>query len=96
VVNNDSAVGANTVKKRMLVKILLYFPLILRLQRMYMLKQMLEDKWWHKKELVNDGKMHNPTDSKACNHVDLEFKWFSQMRTGASEDRWMVAPSCDE
>jgi hypothetical protein len=45
--NNDSAVGATTVK------ILRYFP--------PMSKQMSEDMLWHKKELVNDGKMRHPT-----------------------------------
>jgi hypothetical protein len=47
--NNDNAIGPTTVKKRLLVKILCYFPLIPRLQRMYMSKQMSKDTQWHKK-----------------------------------------------
>jgi hypothetical protein len=41
--NNCSAVGATFVKKRLPVKVLRYFPLIPRLQRMYMSKKMLKD-----------------------------------------------------
>jgi hypothetical protein len=60
--NNEGAIGTTTVKKRLPIKILHYFPLIPQLQRMYMSKQMLEDMQWRKKELVNDGKMHHPAD----------------------------------
>jgi hypothetical protein len=76
--NNCNAVGATSVKKRLPVKILRYFHLISRLQRMYMSKKMSKDMQWHKKELVNDGKMRHPADSKAWKHVDSEFKWFSE------------------
>jgi hypothetical protein len=76
--NNYSAVGSTSVKKRLPVKILRYFPLIPQLQRMYMSKQMSKDMQWHKKELVNDGKMRHPADSKAWKHVDSEFQWFSE------------------
>jgi hypothetical protein len=41
--NNDIVVGATTVRKQLAVKILRYFSLIPRLQRMYMSKQMSED-----------------------------------------------------
>lgn len=89
--NNCSAVGATSVKKRLPVKILRYFPLIPRLQRMYMSKQMSKDMQWHKNELVNDGKMRHPADSKAWKHVDSEFKWFSEgggrnVRLGLASD----------
>jgi hypothetical protein len=75
--NNDSAVGATTVK------ILRYFP--------PMSKQMSEDMLWHKKELVNDGKMRHPTDSKEWKHMDSKFKWFSEkgghnVRLGLASD----------
>ena len=68
--DNDSADGATTVKKWLPVKILLYFPLIPRLQRMYMLKRTSKELQWHKKELVNDGKMHHPADSLAWKHMN--------------------------
>jgi hypothetical protein len=41
--DNCSAVGATSVKKLLPVKILRYFPLIPRLQRMYMSKQVSKD-----------------------------------------------------
>jgi hypothetical protein len=52
---------------------------------------MSKDMQWHKKELVNDGKMHHPADSKAWKHVDSEFKWFSEeggcnVRLGLASD----------
>jgi hypothetical protein len=89
--NNCSVVGATFVKKQLPVKILRYFPLIPRLQRMYMSKQTLKDMQWHKKELVNDGKMCHPADSNAWKHVDSKFKWFSEeggriVRLGLASD----------
>jgi hypothetical protein len=49
------------------------------------------DMQWHNKELVNDGKMRHPADSKAWKHVDSEFKWFSEkgvrnVRLGLASD----------
>ena len=76
--DNDSAGGATTVKRRLLVKILRYFPLISRLQRMYMSKHTSEELQWHKKELVNNGKMRHPADSLAWKHVDKEYSWFAE------------------
>jgi hypothetical protein len=56
-----------------------------------MSKKMSEDMQWHKKELVQDGKMRHPADSKAWKHVDSEFKWFSEkggrnVRLGLASD----------
>jgi hypothetical protein len=33
---------------------------------------------------------NNPVQHLRTKHIDI------RLRTGASEDRWMVAPSCDE
>jgi hypothetical protein len=49
------------------------------------------DMQWHNKELVNDGKMRHPADSKTWKHVDSEFKWFSEkgvrnVRLGLASD----------
>ena len=88
--DNDSAGGATTVKKRLPVKILRYFPLIPRLQRMYMSKRTSEELQWHKKELVNDGKMRHPADSLAWKHMDKEYSWFAEegrnIRLGLASD----------
>jgi hypothetical protein len=52
---------------------------------------MSKDMQWHKTELVNDGRMCHPSDSKARKHVDSEFKWFSEeggrnVRLGLASD----------
>ena len=47
--DNDNTDGATTVKRWLPVKILRYFPLIPRLQRMYMSKRTSEEMQWHKK-----------------------------------------------
>ena len=44
-------------KRRVPRKILRYFPLIPRLQRIYMLETRASYMRWHKEELVDDGKM---------------------------------------
>jgi hypothetical protein len=87
--DNEVADGA-TVKKRFPVKILRYFPLIPRLQRMYMSKRLSEEMQWHKKELVKDRKMHHPADSLAWKHVNKEYRWFAKegrnIRLGLASD----------
>ena len=54
-----------TNKKRVPRKILWYFPLTPRLRRLYMIESTSSQMRWHKEELVDDGKMHHPTDLKA-------------------------------
>jgi hypothetical protein len=45
---------------------------------------------WHKEELVNDGKMRHPADSKAWKHVDQKYDWFANdarnIRLGLASD----------
>jgi hypothetical protein len=54
-------------------KILRYFPLIPRLQRLYMRASTSKLMRWHEEELVNDGKMRHPADSLAWKHVNKEY-----------------------
>jgi len=79
-----------TFSKRFPVKILRYFSLIPRLQRMFMSKRTSEDLQWHKKERVNDQKMRHPADSKAWKHVDKKYSWFEEegcnIRLGLASD----------
>ena len=78
--NSDSeghADGGDTgrVKKKLLPrKILRYFPLTPRLQRLYMNETTSVYMRWHKDELVEDGKVRHPANSKAWKHVDEKFK----------------------
>jgi len=55
-----------------------------------MSKRTSEELQWHKKELVNDGKMRHPADSLAWKHVDKEYSWFAKegrnIRLGLASD----------
>jgi hypothetical protein len=71
VANDEEASGNASTKKRSPHKILRYFPVIPRLQRLYMTKSTSSLMRWHKRDgLVSDEKMHHPTDSRAWKHVD--------------------------
>jgi len=53
-------------KKNVPVKVLRYFPLKPRLQRLYMCKKTAHDMRWHEEKIVkNDGYMRHPADSLA-------------------------------
>jgi hypothetical protein len=71
VANDEEASGNASTKKRSPHKILRYFPVIPRLQRLYMTESTSSLMRWHKRDgLVSDEKMHHPTDSRAWKHVD--------------------------
>ncbi|XP_039118420.1 uncharacterized protein LOC120254382 [Dioscorea cayenensis subsp. rotundata] len=60
-------------------KVLRYFPVIPRLQRLFMSKKTATDMRWHKEKRVNnDTIMQHPADSKAWKHLDEEFPWFAE------------------
>jgi hypothetical protein len=63
--------SALEAKKRYLHKILRYFPVIPRLQRLYMSDTTSSLMRWHKRDkIVSDGKMCHPANSIAWKHVD--------------------------
>ena len=75
----DADGGANTTNKKCVPrKILRYFPLTPWLRRLYMNESTSSQMQWHKEELVNDGKMRHPADSKAWKHVDRKYDWFAK------------------
>ena len=61
-------------KKPLPWKVLWYFPLIKRLQRLYMTKDMSTDMKWHKEKRKDDGVMRHPLDSKAWKHLDEKYR----------------------
>ena len=77
-------------KKRTPCKVLRYFPLISRLQRLYMSEETSSLMRWYKEELVNDGKMWHPADSLAGKHVDERYNKFAfgprNVRLGLASD----------
>jgi hypothetical protein len=88
---NAEAVGSSSgSKKRAPRKILRYFPLTPRLQRLYMSETRASYMRWHKEELVDDGKMRHPTNSLPWKHVDKTYEWFAldprNVRLGLASD----------
>ena len=71
-------------------KILRYFPLIPRLQRLYMNDTTSAYMSWHTEELVKDGKVRHPADSLAWKHVDDTYPHFAfdprNVRLGLASD----------
>ena len=86
----DDPVVTGGGKKLFPRKILRYFPLIPRLQRLYMRASTSSLMRWHKEERVRDGKMCHPVDSLAWQHVDGEYKNFASdprnVRLGLAAD----------
>jgi len=91
---NSDEIGESSesggAKKRTPCKVLRYFPLTPRLQRLYMSKETSSLMRWHKEELVSDGKMRHPADSLAWKHVNDRYKWFDSdprnVRLGLASD----------
>ena len=52
------------------VKILQYFPLIPRLQRLFMSSKIAESMTWHHEGLTDDGLLRHPADSLAWRSFD--------------------------
>ncbi|GAU37278.1 hypothetical protein TSUD_160290 [Trifolium subterraneum] len=58
-------------------KIVRYFPIKPRLQRLFMSKQIAEDMTWHKNKRINDGVLRHPADSLTWKRFDEQHKFFS-------------------
>ncbi|XP_031105391.1 uncharacterized protein LOC116010220 [Ipomoea triloba] len=72
-------------------KILRYFPLKPRLQRLFMSKKIANDMRWHKERRIDDDEyLRHPADFKAWKDFDKEFPWFANdarnVRLGLASD----------
>ncbi|XP_050215350.1 uncharacterized protein LOC126666401 [Mercurialis annua] len=71
-------------------KVLRHFPLIPRLQRLYMSSKLACHMRWHKEKRCDDGILRHPADSKAWKTVDQTYPNFSSdprnIRLGLSTD----------
>ncbi|KAG8472230.1 hypothetical protein CXB51_034470 [Gossypium anomalum] len=76
-VNTDEG-GAQLRKKP--VKVLRYFPLIPRLQRLFMSSKTAESMRWHNDQRTDDGLLRHPADSLAWKSFDSKFPSFSDPR----------------
>ena len=89
--SEEDIASGHKPKKPLPQKVLWYFPLIPRLQRLYMTEAMSSHMKWHKEGRVDDGVMRHPADSKAWKHVDKKYaKKFSKdarsVRLGLASD----------
>ncbi|KMT08287.1 hypothetical protein BVRB_6g142120 [Beta vulgaris subsp. vulgaris] len=70
--------------------ILHHFPLIPRLQRMFIFSKLARHMRWHKDDKKDDGIMRRPADSKAWKSLDKTFSDFSKdarnIRLGLASD----------
>ncbi|KAG8493493.1 hypothetical protein CXB51_010896 [Gossypium anomalum] len=86
-VNTDEG-GAQLRKKP--VKVLRYFPLILRLQRLFMSSKTAESMTWHNDQWTDDGLLKHPADSLAWKSFDSKFPSFASdprnVRLGLAAD----------
>ena len=77
--SDEDNASSHKSKKLVPQKVLRYFPLIPRLQRLYMTEHMSSHMKWHKEGRVDDGVMRHPADSKAWKHFDKKYyKKFSK------------------
>jgi hypothetical protein len=71
-------------------KVMWYFPIIPRLQRLFKLERISEDLRWHATRRVTDGVLRHPADSQAWRTIDEKFPHFAEdprnLRLGISAD----------
>ncbi|XP_016683822.1 uncharacterized protein [Gossypium hirsutum] len=87
---NEDENDAQSKKKP--IKILRYFLLIPRLQRLFMSSKTTESMTWHHDGLTDDGLLRHPTDSLAWKSFDSKFPSFASdpqsVRLGLAFDRF--------
>lgn len=77
-------------KKGVPQKVLLYFPIIPRLKRMFRSEEMAKDLRWHFNNKSTDGKLQHPVDSVTWDQMNAKYPDFAaeerNMRLGLSTD----------
>ncbi|CAH9079402.1 unnamed protein product [Cuscuta epithymum] len=63
--------------KKIAHKVLRYFPLKPRLQRLFMSQKTSEKMVWHKEKRIDDDYMRHPADSIAWKDFDNQFSWYA-------------------
>jgi hypothetical protein len=71
-------------------KVMWYFPIIPRLQRLFKLESISEDLTWHATRRITDGVLRHPADSQAWRTIDEKFPEIAEdprnLRLGISAD----------
>jgi len=68
---SNSIVGVTKRQKKVPAKVLRYFPLKPRLQRMFMSSKIAEHMQWHASRSTHEGILRHPSDSEAWKNFDL-------------------------
>ncbi|CAH9081953.1 unnamed protein product [Cuscuta epithymum] len=80
----------NTNEKKIPKKVLRYFPLKPRLQRLYMSMHTADNMKWHAEGRVDDGVMRHPADTVAWKEFDKNYEEFAKeprnVRLGLASD----------
>ncbi|XP_047309914.1 uncharacterized protein LOC124913370 [Impatiens glandulifera] len=86
----ESSKSSGVKKKKVAAKILRHFPLIPRLQRLFVSSKTSNLMVWHDKERIKDGIMRHPADSKAWKSFDSLYPDFAKdsrnVRLGLAAD----------
>ncbi|XP_057990571.1 uncharacterized protein LOC131172953 [Hevea brasiliensis] len=76
--------------KKIAQKVVRYFPLKPRLQRLFMSKEIAKDMRWHKEKRVNNDVIRHPANAEAWKEFDKENDWFGRdprnVRLGLASD----------
>ncbi|XP_050233259.1 uncharacterized protein LOC126681754 [Mercurialis annua] len=77
-------------RKKIAQKILRYFPLKPRLQRLFMSKESSRDMRWHEEKRQKDDTLRHPADAESWGEFDKEHDWFAKdsrnVRLGLASD----------
>ncbi|XP_059654530.1 uncharacterized protein LOC132301279 isoform X1 [Cornus florida] len=77
-------------KTKIPAKVIRYFPLKSRLQRLFMSNKKASDMRWHEEERIKDGKLRHPADSLVWDHFDKKYPEFARdsrnVRLGLASD----------
>ncbi|XP_055960112.1 uncharacterized protein LOC130014962 [Mercurialis annua] len=77
-------------RKKVAQKILRHFPLVPRLQRLFMSKDIGENMRWHKEKRVDDDTIRHPADATEWKDFDQKYAWFGKdarnVRLGLASD----------
>ncbi|GKE41505.1 hypothetical protein Tco_1468789, partial [Tanacetum coccineum] len=79
VCNTSRWKDSNTPEKKVPKKVLRYFPIILRLQRLYKSSHVAKEITWHATgKCTEPGKMQHPVDGKAWKNFDTKYSDFTK------------------
>ncbi|GJY31198.1 uncharacterized protein Tco_0414693 [Tanacetum coccineum] len=89
-VRDENGESSKSHKSNKPAEVLRYFPLILRLKRLYMSEKTTKDMRWHNIGLTKDGKLRHPADGLAWKAFDARYPKFASdprsVRLGLASD----------